>query len=117
MAQISDIAELIGAPTPPISYEILRVSGIEAATPVTLVFATDAATLAAALNSPAGAILTRPDLLKAAVDPSDPRLLVVADPRYAFALAARFLQTQGEGGEVGSTGTAAGIHPTAVLGE
>src|SRR5450755_1812292 len=99
MAQISDIAELIGAPTPPISYEILRVSSIEAATPVSLVFATDAATLAAALNSPAGAILTRPALLVpggAAMgsDPTDPRLLPVADPRYAFALAARFLKSR-----------------------
>jgi UDP-3-O-[3-hydroxymyristoyl] glucosamine N-acyltransferase len=117
LAGIRDLAQLVGAPPPPDACAVLRVSGIEAATPVTLVFATDAATLIAALNSPAGAILTRPDLLKAAVDPSDPRLLVVADPRYAFALAARFLQTQGEGGEAGSTGTAAGIHPTAVLGD
>jgi UDP-3-O-[3-hydroxymyristoyl] glucosamine N-acyltransferase len=93
------------------------VSSIEAATPVTLVFATDAGTLAAAMNSPAGAILTRPDLLKTATDPADPRLLQVADPRYAFALAARFLESQGESKEAGSIGTAAGVHPTAVLGE
>ena len=78
-----------GRTCPAAAYEILRVSSIEAATPVALVFATDAATLAAALNSPAGAILTRPALLvpgaTPAVDPSDPRLLPVADPRYAFA--------------------------------
>jgi UDP-3-O-[3-hydroxymyristoyl] glucosamine N-acyltransferase len=120
LAGIRDLAHLVGAPPPPDDFEILRVSSIDAATPVTLVFATDAATLAAALNSPAGAILTRPDLLKSAADPSDPRLLQVADPRYAFALAARFLQSKGqagEGRESASNGGAAGVHSTAVLGE
>ena len=63
MAAIGEIAELVGAPAPPAAYEILRVSSIEAATPVALVFATDAATLEAALNSAAGAILTPPELL------------------------------------------------------
>lgn len=117
MAGIRDLAQLIGAPEPPDAYEVVRVSSIEAATPVTLVFATDAATLAAALNSPAGAILTRPDLLKSAADPSDPRLLPVADPRYAFAVAARFLQSKVESRESASSGVTAKIHSTAVLGE
>ena len=125
MAAISEIAELVGAPTPPAAYEILRVSSIEAATPVALVFATDAATLAAALNSPAGAILTRPALLvpgdsAPGIDPSDPRLLPVADPRYAFALAARFLrsreQADQDSGESVARGSAPSVHPTAVLG-
>jgi UDP-3-O-[3-hydroxymyristoyl] glucosamine N-acyltransferase len=107
MAMIGEIAELVGASTPPIAYEILRVSSIEAATPVSLVFATDAATVAAALNSPAGAILTRAPLMPAA----DPRLLAVADPRYAFALAARFLAS----GEPTPRNDAPDIHPTAVL--
>jgi UDP-3-O-[3-hydroxymyristoyl] glucosamine N-acyltransferase len=107
MAMIGEIAELVGASTPPIAYEILRVSSIEAATPVSLVFATDAATVAAALNSPAGAILTRASLMPAA----DPRLLAVADPRYAFALAARFLAS----GEPTPRNDAPDIHPTAVL--
>jgi UDP-3-O-[3-hydroxymyristoyl] glucosamine N-acyltransferase len=123
MAQIDDIAELVGAPQPPVAYEILRVSSIESATPVCLVFATDAGTLAAALNSPAGAILTRPELLapdglaqpvksKEAYE-VDPRLLPVADPRYAFSLAARFLAEQGRA----ETRTdAPSIHPTAVVG-
>jgi UDP-3-O-[3-hydroxymyristoyl] glucosamine N-acyltransferase len=96
------------------------VSSIEAGTPVALVFATDSATLAAAMNSPAGAILTRPELVKTASDPSDPRLLPVADPRYAFALAARLLRSQElvqeHAGEP-SGDLAASIHPTAVLGE
>jgi UDP-3-O-[3-hydroxymyristoyl] glucosamine N-acyltransferase len=130
LAAIGAIAELVGAPAPPVSYEILRVSSIEAATPATLVFATDAATLAAALNSPAGAILTRAALLEAgasgtspAYDPTDPRLLMVPDPRYAFALAARFLRSQELGArERGesvsqSRSSAPRIHPTAVLGK
>ena len=108
MASLIEIAELVGASAPAIAPEILRVSGIEAATPVALVFASDAPTLHAALNSPAGAILTKASLLAQAenasagsragvgaravqsIDPTDPRLLPVADPRFAFALAARF---------------------------
>jgi UDP-3-O-[3-hydroxymyristoyl] glucosamine N-acyltransferase len=137
MATIAEIAELVGAPTPVAAYEIVRVSSIEAATPVALVFATDAATLEAALNSPAGAILTRPALLSprtatpppgaphgvSAPDLSDPRLLAVPDPRYAFALAARFLATRertgpdSSPGESASRNSAPSIHPTAVLGE
>jgi UDP-3-O-[3-hydroxymyristoyl] glucosamine N-acyltransferase len=125
MAQISDIAELVGAPVPPAAYEILRVSSIEAATPVSLVFATDAATLAAALNSPAGAILTRAALVvvpvPSAVAEVDPRLLPVADPRYAFALAARFLLTHAQGADEGDESDrrndAPCVHSTAVLGE
>ncbi|HEY4378745.1 MAG TPA: UDP-3-O-(3-hydroxymyristoyl)glucosamine N-acyltransferase [Acidobacteriaceae bacterium] len=123
MAAISDIADLVGAPTPAAQYEILRVSSIESATPVALVFATDAATLAAALNSPAGAILTRPALLAPeastpGIDPADPRLLPVADPRYAFALAARFLRAREAAalGESMGWNAAPVVHPTAVLG-
>jgi UDP-3-O-[3-hydroxymyristoyl] glucosamine N-acyltransferase len=129
VAAIGEIAELIGAPAPVAAYEILRVSSIEAATPATLVFATDAATLEAALNSPAGAILTRAALMAPSAlgeasptfDPFDPRLLPVADPRYAFALAARFLRSQEssarESGESVSRASAPRIHPTAVLGK
>jgi UDP-3-O-[3-hydroxymyristoyl] glucosamine N-acyltransferase len=142
MATIGEIAELVGAPAPTTAYEIARVSSIEAATPVALVFATDAATLEAALNSPAGAILTRAALLvpgaaaaasgsahmATTLDLADPRLLAVSDPRYAFALAARFLAARergadelgpGESGssKSGSRKSAPSIHPTAVLGE
>jgi UDP-3-O-[3-hydroxymyristoyl] glucosamine N-acyltransferase len=124
LATIGEIAEVIGAPAPSAAYEILRVSSIEAATPVALVFATDAATLLAALNSPAGAILTRTALLQPgasvaagqrALDFSDPRLLPVAEPRYAFALAARFLESQ-EPASPAAKDSATRIHPTAVLG-
>jgi UDP-3-O-[3-hydroxymyristoyl] glucosamine N-acyltransferase len=120
VAEVSEIAELVGAPTPPIAYQILRVSSIEAATPTSLVFATDAPTLAAALNSPAGAILTRPALI-AVPDPEevgeaaeiDPRMLPVPDPRYAFALTARFLAAA----EAAPRSAAPAIHSTAVLGQ
>jgi UDP-3-O-[3-hydroxymyristoyl] glucosamine N-acyltransferase len=121
LAANREIAELVGAPASPAAYEILRVSSIDAATPVALVFATDGATLAAALNSPAGAILTRRELLvpgaTAGVDPSDPRLLPVADPRYAFAVAARFLRSQDQAAsESAGRSLAPGIHPSAVIG-
>ena len=123
MAQISEIAELAGAPAPLASYEILRVSGIPSATPTSLVFAADADTLAQALNSSAGAILTRPQLLDPAahtkrsgpaLDLADPRLLPVPDPRYAFSLAAQLLaQREREAAE--SHSDASSIHPTAVV--
>ncbi len=126
MATIAEIAELVGAPAPLESLgacEILRVTSVEAATPVTLVFATDSATLAAALHSPAGAVLTRPallspDSLSAPIgDMHDPRLLPVADPRYAFSLAARFLKSREQAStESGPRNSAPRIHPTAVLG-
>jgi UDP-3-O-[3-hydroxymyristoyl] glucosamine N-acyltransferase len=116
LASISEIAEIVGAPAPAESYEILRVSNIESATPVALVFALDAATLAAALRSPAGAILTRPALLSSAdIGPTsehDPRLIPVADPRYAFALVARLLRSANSN----PVSSAPAIHSTAVLG-
>jgi UDP-3-O-[3-hydroxymyristoyl] glucosamine N-acyltransferase len=120
LASIGEIAELVGAPQSTSASEILRVSSIDAATPLSLVFATDAKMLTAALNSPAGAILTRQSLLSSSSDFADPRLLQVADPRYSFSLAARFLQAQAQAGR-GSESTAgplpARIHPTAVIGE
>ena len=117
MATLIEIAELVGARAPEIAPEILHVSSIEAATPAALVFATDAATLRAALRSGAGGILTKVGLLNEpaeehALDDHDPRLLVVKDPRYAFALAAKFLVTRDGGGD-----DAARVHATAVLGK
>jgi UDP-3-O-[3-hydroxymyristoyl] glucosamine N-acyltransferase len=116
MAQMSEIAELVGAPEPEVAYEIVRVSSIECATPVSLVFAADAATLTAALNSAAGAILTS---AKAAAawggEQADPRVLVVSDSRYAFSLAARFLAAREKTGTA-ARGDGPSIHPAAVLG-
>ena len=110
MATIGEIAKLVGASAPLAVVEIDCVSSIEAATHSSLVFATDAATLAAALQSSAGAIFTRTALLTSGDDYLDPRLIAVADPRYAFALAARFLRSRQQ------TASASQIHPTAVLG-
>ncbi|MDR3745561.1 MAG: UDP-3-O-(3-hydroxymyristoyl)glucosamine N-acyltransferase, partial [Acidobacteriaceae bacterium] len=97
--------------------EILRVSSIEGAGLDALVFATDAATLEAALQSPAGAILARRALFSAsdanAIERLDARLLLVSDPRYAFALAARVLRSR----EVQAGDRAPQIHSTAVLGK
>jgi UDP-3-O-[3-hydroxymyristoyl] glucosamine N-acyltransferase len=118
LATIAEIAELVGAPAPHAASEILCVSSIEAAMPSALVFATDVATLDAAMKSPAGAILTRAALLPSGVDAHDPRLLAVADPRYAFALAARFLKSRERAlTESAPRNSAPRIHPTAVLGE
>jgi UDP-3-O-[3-hydroxymyristoyl] glucosamine N-acyltransferase len=120
LASIAEIAEVVGSPALAASREILRVSSIEAATPVALVFAGDAVTLQAALKSPAGAILTRAQLLHSPgpeIDPLDTRLLPVADPRYAFAVAARFLRLDQEASKTSaSRNSAPSVHPTAVLG-
>jgi UDP-3-O-[3-hydroxymyristoyl] glucosamine N-acyltransferase len=112
LATIAEIADLVGASAPHESLaanKIRCVASIEAATPSSLVFVTDAATLDAAIQSSAGAILTRPALLPSK---HDPRLLAVADPRYAFALAARTLRSS----ESTLRDSAPRIHPTAVVG-
>ncbi|GAC1414925.1 MAG: UDP-3-O-(3-hydroxymyristoyl)glucosamine N-acyltransferase [Acidobacteriaceae bacterium] len=120
MPPLTEIAELVGAPAAHAAHEISRVSAIPIATPTSLVFATDAESLAHALNSCAGAILTRPELLdparthSLAIDPSDPRLLPVRDPRYAFALAAQFLDATERNAGAPPT-DAPSIHPTAVV--
>jgi UDP-3-O-[3-hydroxymyristoyl] glucosamine N-acyltransferase len=128
LTTIREIAELVGAPVTPAMFEISRVSSIEAATPVALVFATDIATLQAALKSPAGAILTRSALLTpaetgksaATLDLADARLLPVSDPRYSFAVAARFLSLRERiqfEADRGQSAPIAGVHPTAVIGD
>jgi len=113
MASLVEIADLVGALRPEIAPEVVRVSSIETATPATLVFATDAATLDTALRSEAGGILTKSVLLEGAdIDANDPRLLRVKDPRYAFALAAKFLSTSENDSD-----DAPKVHATAVLGK
>lgn len=118
MASLSEIAALVGAAAPQIECEVLRVASISAATPVTLVFATDRSTLQEALRSPAAAILTRSALLKETdanreqLDTTDPRLLAVTDARFAFALAAQFLAAR-EMDQDRRTD----VHPSAVLGK
>jgi UDP-3-O-[3-hydroxymyristoyl] glucosamine N-acyltransferase len=117
VATTLEIAEVVGASEPQVVREILHVSSIETATPVSLIFAADAAALRLALNSNAGAILTRTKDASA-VDPSDPRLIEVSDPRYGFALAARYLRdSPGTSFDSISGSSAPVIHPTAVLGD
>ncbi|HEV2619797.1 MAG TPA: UDP-3-O-(3-hydroxymyristoyl)glucosamine N-acyltransferase [Acidobacteriaceae bacterium] len=113
MASLQEIAELVGAPRPSLLSEIRSVSSIEAATPTSLVFATDPGSLVSAIHSPAAAILTRPNLAPAEAASTDPRLLAVPDPRYAFALAAHFLAARAPG--AAPRNSAPDIHPTAVL--
>jgi UDP-3-O-[3-hydroxymyristoyl] glucosamine N-acyltransferase len=121
VATVSEIAEGVGGSAVDASGEILHVSSIQAAVPASLVFATDEASLRAALASRAGAILTDVKLLNGLeplIDPSERRLITVSDPRYAFAMAAKFLR----GSLNSSSGTAwpnpsSEIHSTAVLGK
>ena len=71
-----------------------------------LVFAETSAALNTALASSAGAILVTPALAASATNPSKP-LLLHAQPRWAFAQAAKLLRTQPR---------PTGVHPTAILG-
>jgi UDP-3-O-[3-hydroxymyristoyl] glucosamine N-acyltransferase len=106
MASVTEIARLVGGEDSESARRIARVSAIGQADAESIVFATDAAALVEALASSAGAILTT---AKAAArcGASDARLILVAEPRYAFALAARLLASPTE---------VAGVHATAVLG-
>ena len=86
------------------AHRIDRVSGASDATPASLVFATDVATLAAAVASGAGAILAAAELARDA--PADPRILYVKEPRTAFArVYARWFDRRGAGG----------VHATAIV--
>jgi UDP-3-O-[3-hydroxymyristoyl] glucosamine N-acyltransferase len=107
MASAREIAEFLGLACE-LDVEIRSVSGVENASPASMCFAADEATLAAALGSQAGLILG--PLGSAS---GDARVLAVKQPRVAFALVYRqfFQQEQ-----------AAGVHPvrihtTAVVGE
>ena len=83
------IAEITGS-TPraehPAADRLTRVSGFGDADRGSIVFAADESTLAEALRTGAGLILTTPAL---AAPHADPRLLGVDDPRFAFAVCAR----------------------------
>ncbi len=111
MATLTEIAHLLGGEAAAgATGEITRVSGVADAGPESLVFAVDARALEAALGSPAGAILASTGLRRErdldATASSDPRLVWVAEARYAFSLAAdRLFQEAGP----------AGVHATAVV--
>jgi UDP-3-O-[3-hydroxymyristoyl] glucosamine N-acyltransferase len=107
MVKMGKIADWIGVSAPLLDGEITEVSNIEGAGSGSVVFAVDGATLAKALDSEAGAILASRQLESADL-PLDPRVLWVADARYAFAVVAARLR--GRGFE-------AGVHASAVVGK
>jgi UDP-3-O-[3-hydroxymyristoyl] glucosamine N-acyltransferase len=86
------------------AIELDRVSSIEGATTTSVVFATDAGTLAKALASPAGLVRAARSL-KTAEGEANTRVLWVRDARYEFAAVAQRLETR----------TAGEIHPAAVV--
>jgi UDP-3-O-[3-hydroxymyristoyl] glucosamine N-acyltransferase len=119
MANIRQVAELVGAREPVENVEVREVSSIEGATPHSVVFATDAATYQAAVQSTAGAILVSGKALAAnegrtSAGLTESRVLTVQDARYAFALVARLLDQERSGGTSGAEAT---VHTTAVLGQ
>jgi UDP-3-O-[3-hydroxymyristoyl] glucosamine N-acyltransferase len=113
MATRGKVADWIGASAPPLDMEIDQVSNIEDAGAQSVVFAVDEETLIRALESKAGTILANASLEDAklpgvAQHLPDPRVLWVADARYAFAVVGRRLR--GRGFE-------AGVHPSAIVGK
>jgi UDP-3-O-[3-hydroxymyristoyl] glucosamine N-acyltransferase len=106
MATQDQIVGWVGAAAEAVesAVELDRVSSIEAATATSVVFATDAGTLAKALASPAGLVLAARSL-KTAEGEGNPRVLWVRDARYGFAEVAQRLETPAAGE----------IHPAAVV--
>lgn len=92
-----------GSPNAP-ETALTRVSSIEDATPDAIVFAQNEDALKSALDSKAGAILTSLSKLET----RDPRILIVRDPRYAFAVAGRALAPEPDPNEPA-------IHPSAII--
>ncbi len=111
--KLSEIAAALGAELrlagPDV--EIQYVSATGTATPASLVFAEDTQTLASAQASHAAAVIVSPKLEAAAKGNS---LVVVAQPRLAFARAARLLRPPET--EVGVHSTAV-VHTSATLSE
>lgn len=90
MAKASEIASWLGSDTRlDDTLEILSVASIESAGPSSVVFATDAKTLARALESSAGIILANRTLN---AENQDTRILRVPDARFAFANVAKRLK-------------------------
>ena len=108
--KLSVIAAALAAELRGPDPEIGGVASTASANPASLLFAEDAHSLAAALASSAAALIVSPKLAPASCDKS---LLVAAQPRLAFARAARLLQpAQPETGLHPSTV----IDPSAILG-
>jgi UDP-3-O-[3-hydroxymyristoyl] glucosamine N-acyltransferase len=103
---MSKVADWVGVNAPLLDVEITGLSSIEDADGKRLVFAVDLDTLKRALESSAGAILANRSLEGTGL-PLDPRVVWVADARYAFAVVGRrFGGNDGRGG----------VHASAVVG-
>jgi len=107
MATMSKVADWIGVGAPLLDVEITAVSNIEGAGESSVVFAAEAGALDKALKSNAGVILANRRLELEEL-PLDPRVLWVADARYAFAVVARRLK---------GDGVRAGVHASAIVGQ
>jgi len=116
MAKAKEIAAWLGAELAAGAdgeAELLSVSAIESAAATSVVFATDAKTLARALESKAGLVLANRSLgARAGTGNQDEdkdeaaRILYVPDARFAFAKAAKLLRKRE---------TSTSFHPTAVV--
>jgi UDP-3-O-[3-hydroxymyristoyl] glucosamine N-acyltransferase len=102
MVKASEIAALLDSTTSTPEAEVARVSGIDGATAGSVVFAADAASVAAAIATDASLILAPKG--KGA---QDARVIETADPRFAFA---RVYQ------EFFAARVPPGVHSSAILG-
>lgn len=105
MVSMGKVADWLGVSAPLLDGDISEVSAIEGAGPWSVVFAVDKDTLTKALSSTAGAILANRSLEDADL-PLDPRVLWVADARYAFAVVGQRMRGRGFD---------AGVHPSAIV--
>jgi UDP-3-O-[3-hydroxymyristoyl] glucosamine N-acyltransferase len=106
MAKLSEIAAWLGAGPVMIEAEIARVAAPEDAASECIVYATDAATLAAAMGSQAGAVIAPLSLREDVGEALDKPVLWVKHPKLAFARVAQRLTPMR---------APAGTHPTAVV--
>jgi UDP-3-O-[3-hydroxymyristoyl] glucosamine N-acyltransferase len=114
MAKAREIAEWLGAELASQSEgeaELFTVSAIESADATSVVFATDAKTLARALASNAGLVLANRTLSAAS---AEARILLVPDARFAFAKVAKKLTNRALSTSIHSTAV---VDPSASIGE
>jgi UDP-3-O-[3-hydroxymyristoyl] glucosamine N-acyltransferase len=108
-AQIQSLLGVDPESAPSFQGAITHVSGFADATPDSVVFADSGKALEAALESRAGLILTR-----SGEGVEDARLVIVSDPRYAFAMCAKALRAARSESDIHP---AAVVHASASIGE
>src|SRR3982074_1350349 len=94
MVKIGKVADWLGVSAPLLDEEITEVASIENAGPGSVVCAVDKEAMTRALSSGAAAILANTSLEDGEF-PLDPRVLWVADARYAFAVVGQRLRGRG----------------------